>query len=370
MKMSIGVDLHKSQFTVCFLPENRRTVETGLYPTKEIGYEEFLGKCGEYQEKGYEVRAAVESTGNARYFRNRMLSAGIDVTVVNTLKFKVVNESVKKTDKHDARTLAEFLEKDMLPESRLCSQTSEDIRRVLKTRAIAVKAVVGIKNQIHGLLLGYGIETKRGQLQSKKERQRILSGLVDHSVYGSAAEAIKPLFDTLDQFSAQVKKLEKVLESMVAEDKEVELLQTIPGVGLITAATLRAFIDDINRYSSPKKFASHMGLAPWVQNSNETIHHGHITKRGPKDMRTAMVQCVLGMVRNKRTTGGYRIMTRYRLMKTHKGSGKSIIATARKLSTIIYMMLKNGEPFDPLRMEYSQKYLNMHAAAFEAAKAG
>ncbi|MDY7029523.1 MAG: IS110 family transposase [Spirochaetota bacterium] len=370
MKMSIGVDLHKSQFTVYFLAEDRKAVETGLYPTKEIGYEEFLSKCGEYQEKGYEVRAAVESTGNARYFRNRLISAGIDVTVVNTLKFKVVNESVKKTDKHDARTLAEFLEKDMLPESRLCSQTSEDIRRVLKTRAIAVKAVVGIKNQIHGLLLGYGIETKRGQLQSKKERQRILSGLVDHKVYGSAAEAIKPLFDTLDQFSAQVKKLEKVLESMVAEDKDVELLQTIPGVGLITATTLRAFIDDINRYSSPKKFASHMGLAPWVQNSNETIHHGHITKRGPKDMRTAMVQCVLGMVRNKRTTGGYRIMTRYDQMKTHKGSGKSIIATARKLSTIIYMMLKNGEPFDPLRMEYSQKYLNMQAAAFDAAKAG
>jgi len=157
---------------------------------------------------------------------------------------------------------------------------------------------------------------------------------------------------------------------MVAEDEVVELLRTIPGVGLITAATLRAYIDDIDRYASPKQFAAHMGLAPWVQNSNETIHHGHITKRGPKEMRTAMVQCVLGMVRNKRTTGGYRIMTKYQQMKTHKGSGKSIIATARKLSTIIYMMLKNREPFDPLRMEYSQKYLNMQVAAFEAAKAG
>jgi hypothetical protein len=214
------------------------------------------------------------------------------------------------------------------------------------------------------------IETKRGQLQSKKERQRILSGLVDHSVYGSAAEAVKPLFDTLDEFSAQVKKLEKVLEKMVAEDETVELLRTIPGVGLITAASLRAFVDDIDRYASPKKFAAHMGLAPWVQNSNETIHHGHIIKRRPKEMRTAMVQCVLGMVRNKRTTGGYRIMTKYRQMKIHKGSGKSIIATARKLSTIIYMMLKKREPFDPLKMEYSQKYLNMQAAAFEAAKAG
>ncbi|MDZ7792157.1 MAG: IS110 family transposase [Spirochaetia bacterium] len=62
-----------------------------------------------------------------------------------------------------------------------------------------------------------------------------------------------------------------MLESMVAEDKDVESLQTIPGVGLITAATLGVFIDDIDRYESPKKFAAHMGLAPWVQNSNGMI---------------------------------------------------------------------------------------------------
>lgn len=71
--------------------------------------------------------------GNTRYFKNRIVTAGVLVIVVNTLKFKVVNESVKKTDRHDARTLAEFLEKDMLPESHLCSQESEDIRRVLKS---------------------------------------------------------------------------------------------------------------------------------------------------------------------------------------------------------------------------------------------
>jgi len=70
---------------------------------------------------------------------------------------------------------------------------SEDIRRVLKSRSILVKTVVALKNQIHGLLLGYGIETIRGQLQSKKERQRILTGLEDHEVYGSAAKAVIPL---------------------------------------------------------------------------------------------------------------------------------------------------------------------------------
>lgn len=72
------------------------------------------------------------------------------------------------------------------------------------------------------------------------------------------------------------------------------------------------------------------------------------------------------MVRMKRVTENYRIMRRYRSMKQHKGSGQSIIATARKLSTIIYIMLKNGEPFDPNRMANQKKYVEMQPAAWNA----
>lgn len=370
MKMSIGVDLHKTQFTVCLLSEDRRVDELGMYPTSENGYRAFLKMLDEYCEEEYEIRAAVETTGNARYFRNKLLKAGVEVVVVNTLKFKVVNESVKKTDKHDARTLAEFLEKDMLPESILCSQESEDIRRVLKSRSILVKSAVSLKNQVHGLLLGYGIETKRGQLQSKKERQRILNGLEDHDFYGSAAKTVIPLLDMIDNQASQVKQLEKVLEELVEDDEDVELLQTIPGVGLITAATVRAYTDDIGRYESAKKYAANAGLVPWVQNSNMTIHHGHITKRGPVELRTAFVQMVMGMVRMQKKTGTYRIMMKYAAMKKQKGSGKSVIATARKMSTLVYTILKTREPFDPMKMAFRKEYREMQAAAWEAAMVG
>jgi transposase len=350
MKMSIGVDLHKTQFTVCILSEDRKVDEAGIYPTSKLGYKAFIGKMTTLMEQGYQITAAVESTGNTRYFRNQLLHEGISVKVVNTMKFKVVTESVKKTDKRDARTLAEFLEKDMLPESILCSQESEDIRRVIKSRSILVKALVSLKNQVHGLLLGYGIESKRGQLQSKKERQRILCGLEDHRSYGNAAQAVKPLLKSIDQIACEIKSLEKVLAELVAEDQDVELLQTMPGVGLITAATIRAYTDDINRYDGAKNYAAHAGLVPWVQNSNQTIRHGHITKRGPIELRTAFVQMVMGMVRYQKVTGNYRIMTKYQDMKKHKGTGKSIIATARKMSTITYAILKSREPFDPKKM--------------------
>ena len=127
--VNVGIDLHKTQFTVCARDHGKKGF--GKYPTTQEGYQAFLAEAAKWQKKG-EVRVGVESTGNTRYFKNRMEEAGIGVTVINTLKMKVVNESVKKTDKHDAATIAEFLEKDMLPESQLCSRTSEELRYLLR----------------------------------------------------------------------------------------------------------------------------------------------------------------------------------------------------------------------------------------------
>jgi transposase len=67
-------------------------------------------------------------------------------------------------------------------------------------------------------------------------------------------------------------------------------------------------VDDIGRFSSAKKLAAFAGLAPWVQDSNETIRHGRITKRGPEELRTALVQMVMGMRRLKAETLEWRLM--------------------------------------------------------------
>jgi transposase len=347
MRVSVGVDLHKGQFTVYWRGEDGSLGKSSRYPTNQPGYGCFEGQLREYLERGHEVRVAVESTGNTRYFLRRMERVGVEVKLINTLKFKVVTESVKKTDRHDAATIAEFLEKDMLPEARMCSPETEELRRLVKSRTILVRSVVAVKNQLHGLLLSLGIETRRGQLQSKKERRRILDVLVEQGLAGAAVE---PLIETIDRLQEEVKKIERLLEEKVAGDRTVELLMTIPGAGLITAATIRAFTDDIERFATYKQYSAYAGLVPWVQSSNTTEHYGNITKRGPKELRTALVQVVLGMVRNARRTKRYRLMHRYAAMKEHKGSGKAIIATARKLSKIVWYMLRNDEAFDPLRM--------------------
>jgi len=346
MRVSVGVDLHKSQFTVYYRYEGTDEGIIKKYSTQRYGYKEFLGTLRGYKGKGVEIAVAVETTGNARYFKNAVEREGIKVTVINTLKFKVVNESVKKTDKRDAKTIAEFLEKDMLPESKLCSEESEAVRRVLKSRKSLVRTIVSIKNQVHGLLLGYGIESTKEDLQSVKKRRQIINVLEEH---GYADATVKPLLEIIDRLSEEVKKLEEVLIGLVKGDRAVEVVMSIPGAGIITASTVSAYVDDINRFRSYKEFSSYAGLAPWVQTSNTTEHYGKITKRGPEPLRTALVQIVLGMVRSRRTNE-YRLMKRYKNMKSHKGSGKTIVATARKLSKIVWYMLKNDTLFDPFKM--------------------
>ncbi|MDR2901136.1 MAG: IS110 family transposase [Treponema sp.] len=335
--INVGVDLHKTQFTVY-----ETSGEWKQYRTSERGYAEFFERVRDWQEGGEEVRIGVESTGNTRYFKNQLETVGCEVRVINTLKFKVVNESVKKTDKHDAATIAEFLSKDMLPESQICTEESEQIRRLLKSRQTLVRAGVTIKNQIHALLTGIGMEDKKASLQSKKGRQRILDALKET---GNVL-VVQPLIDTISSLEENVKVIEKEIEKLTVGDKVVELLKTIPGCGNIGAWTIRAHTDDIKRFASAKKYAAYAGLVPWVQNSNERIHHGKITKRGPEELRTALVQLVLGMRRSKKKTVGWRIMNRYEMMRKTKGTGKSIIASARKVSCIIWTMLTNEKEFD------------------------
>jgi hypothetical protein len=125
---------------------------------------------------------------------------------------------------------------------------------------------------------------------------------------------------------------------------------SIPGCGEISAWTIRAYTDDIKRFASPKKYSAYAGLVPWVQNSNETVRHGRITERGPEELRTALVQVVMGLRRMKAKTCAWQLMKRYEVMKRVKGSGKTITATARKMAVIIWNMLTEDAEFDAGKM--------------------
>ena len=367
MTVYIGVDLHKTQFTVHVRVGDKveDLSEIKQYPTTEVGYTEFLNRIQAYKTAGFGVKIGVESTGNTRFFKNQVEKAGAEVTVINTLKFKVINESTKKTDKHDASTISEFLEKDMLPESYVCNQETENLRRLLKSRERLVHSIVGQKNEVHALLVSMGLNDELRSLQSKKGRQKVLDTLLSHSDLVLEAQSVKLMFQIIDQMSESVKVIEKQLAELTKEDEMVQRLMTIRGCGKITAWIIRAYTEDIGRFASAKKYAAFCGLVPWVQDSNETVHHGKITKRGPQELRTAFVQLVLG-IRRCKDTSEWRIMQRMDYMKKNKGSGKSIVAAARKMAEIVWALLTDKKDFDSKKMIGKYKPMNLVNQAFSA----
>ena len=170
-----------------------------------------------------------------------------------------------------------------------------------------------------------------GAYKAKKDAKRYLTSLSRMSTIVAEAQSVKLIVEIISQMEAAIKVIEKQLSELTKDDQMVNRLLTIRGCGKITAWTIRAYTEDISRFSSAKKYAAFCGFVPWVSDSNETIRHGKITKRGPQELRVSFVQMVMG-IRRCKDTANWRIMQRYDYMKTHKGSGKSIIAAARKES--------------------------------------
>ena len=345
--INIGIDLHKHQFTCYFLCKNEG--KYFKYETKKEGYDLFKNDLNKMQTEGFKIRIAVESTGNTRYFKKEIEKLGIEVKVINTLHFKVVNQTVNKTDKKDAKIIADFLSKDMLPLVNLSSEKSEKLKRLISAREILVKTKVKLKNQIHGFLLSFGIESKSGQLNSKKGRNAVISQIEE----ADNKMIIEILVDNINKLENQIKEINEKLEEITKSDKAVEILKSISGTGIITAISVRAYIDDIKRFKSFNKLSSYCGVVPVVKCSDEKKYYGGITKRGPKELRTAIIQMVLGMIRCKDERNN-RFMVMYRNIKKMKGSGKALIAVARKFTKLIWTLLSNDIEYDKNKLSLTK----------------
>ena len=166
MKRYLGVDLHRTQFTVCTRLENGRTY-LRQWPLRELKL--FAAQLRKEDE------VAVESTGNTRLFHDAVVAHVAHVAVVNPSQFKVISQSVKKTDKNDAELLALYLAKGLLPEVRMKERKQREMSHLAQTRDLLVKQRSALKAKINNILSAEGINLKREALSSNKALERVLA---------------------------------------------------------------------------------------------------------------------------------------------------------------------------------------------------
>ncbi len=326
-KRYVGVDLHRRMFTCCVRLESGRQF-VSEWRLEQMG--EFVKKLRLTDE------VAVEVTGNTRLFHQAVSPHVARVVVVDPNQFRVISQSVKKTDPNDARNLALYLAKGLLPEVRMKDQQHAQVASLTQTRDRLVKLRTALKNKVNNLLSARGIEMEKEELSSEKGLTRAQA----FEVEDLTRFELQVIVDQIRSLNRSIAELEKVIEREGKKLKGHHNLTSIKGIGSLGASILLSVIGDVRDFQEEGKLASYFGIVPRVHNSSETERHGRITKRGSKLGRTALVQCALIAKRYSPFLALY-----YEGIRARRGTGKAIIALARKFLGIIYRTLKNNWVF-------------------------
>jgi transposase len=280
---------------------------------------------------------AVEVTGNTRLFYEAVAPHVARVVAVDPNQFRVISHSVKKTDRNDARNLALYLDKDLLPEVRMKDKRRAQLASLTQTRDTLVKLRTSLKNKINNILSAHGINLEKEALSSEKKLQQILAMQFDPMVQIE----LEVIVEEIRSLNQKIAKLEKTIAEEGSKVEGHKNLTSIKGIGPLSGSILLSVIGDIRDFADEGKLAAYFGIVPRISNSNETERSGRITKHGSKLGRTALVQCALIAQRYSPYLKRY-----YERIKARRGTGKAIIALARKLLGIIYRTLKYNWVFE------------------------
>lgn len=323
----LGIDLHRNCFTCCIRLENGRSY-LSRWPLEDL--DQFVKKLRPSDE------VAVEVTSNTRLFYQAVVNHVQRVVVVDANQFRVIAHSVKKTDPNDARNLALYLEKGLLPEVRMKDPQRAQIASLTQTRDTLVKLRTALKNKVNNLVSAQGINLSKESLASEKGLAAVLKFR-----FGPLVELeLKIIVEQIRSLNHSIVQLE---ETIAREGQKLEghsNLTSIKGIGKLSGSILLSIIGDVNDFAEEGKLAAYFGIVPRLSHSNETEHSGRITKRGTKLGRTTLVQCALIAQKYSPYLKSY-----YGKIKNRRGTGKAIIALARKFLGIIYRTLKHQWTF-------------------------
>jgi transposase len=341
----VGLDVHKRFVEACILDDQGNVLYRGRADCEREALERFARRRLKKTD-----RVALEATTNTWPIVEILRPFVAAIVVGNPLKTKAIAEAKIKTDKIDAEVLAQLLRCDYLPDVWQPDDETQVCRTLVTHRTGLMAGRGRHKNRIQSLLAGLLIRPPCKILWTKVG----MAWLETVELPTTQRLVLDSELRQLAKIENELAVLDRELVARAQREPRVQLLMTLPGIDYVVALGLLAALGDINRFRDGDHAASYLGLAPSTRQSANRCYHGHITKAGSSQARWLLTQGCQHVARHPGPLGAF-----YRRLAKRKNRQVAIMAVARKLVTVAYLMLKNNEPY-----RYAKPELMAHKFAF------
>jgi transposase len=264
-----------------------------------------------------------------------------ELKVGHPAMLKAICASKKKSDRIDARKLADALRCNLLPECYMPPSEVRELRQVLRYRNLLVREATRFKNKCSGLLMEAGVEHEKRRLHGKRYFRELVEGLEEVPV--SVVNLLRLNEESVRVFELNQGLLVERLESHPSLAERVRRLRTIAGVGEVTALTWALEIGDPHRFPSAKKAASYCGLCGDYSQSAGKVRRGPLSKKRNPHLQTMLVEAAKMAPRwNPQLAAVYE-----REIARGSNRNEATIAVARKLVSYMLCVDKSGKDFVP-----------------------
>jgi transposase len=275
------------------------------------------------------IRILLESATESEWVAAALEAAGYDVVVADPNFGPMYGDLQRKvkTDKRDAAALAEANRRGWYRRAFRRSAAQRQQQQRLRTRRQLVQARTGMVSLLRALLRqnGYRLTSAKGA--------RLGECLAALQLPSALAVPITPLQDMITALGDTIRALDRSLAEATRDDAVVRRLQTIPGVGPIVAMSFRAFVDRADRFADAGQVSAAVGLVPREDSSADRRHRGHISKAGPRELRSLLVQAAWACWHSQ-CRAGQSLRAWTDQLAARRGKRIAVVALARRLSRI------------------------------------
>jgi transposase len=335
-----GLDLSRRRLDFCLLGGGGESVEAGAVAPDADGLRGFARRVA-LRHGDVPVRAAIESMNGARFVHDTLERCGWEVEVADAQKVRGLAPLACKTDKIDARVLAELSRRELVPAIWLPTFEHRAERERARWRLFLVRRRSALKHRIHAQLLAFGHACPVSDLFGRAGRE-LLARLDFPEPWRDNVLAAVMMIDDLER---EIAGIDRELKRLGADHPYVPLLMTVPGIAWVLGYTIAAEIGDIDRFASPKKLCGYTGLCPSVYQSGGKDRRGHLTPAGPKYLRWALIEAATHACQHRLYRDRYQA-TKRRLGR-QRGPKVAQVDIARRLAEAIWHMLTRNQPFAP-----------------------